>query len=268
MAADAARFTELEAEDSPWWPRACYLEGAAARLSGDPELARRRLEEGERLASAFGAITVRAMCLAQLAALAVAEDSWALASALAKQATDELSKASLDGIATVAPVFAVSALVQAHEGEVESARATIRHARALIEGDSGVAAWVAVEVRLTLAHASLLLADAAAARLLLSEARRVDVAATDLGSLNATLEELTATAAAFSAAGNEGASSLTGAEVRLLRLLPTHLTFAEIGERVHLSRNTVKSQAVSMYRKLDVSSRNDAVERATELGLL
>ena len=37
---------------------------------------------------------------------------------------------------------------------------------------------------------------------------------------------------------------------------------------MHLSRNTVKSQAVSMYRKLDVSSRSDAVERATELGLL
>ena len=268
MAEDAARFTELEPEDSPWWPRACYLEGAAARLSGDPELARRRLEEGERLASAFGAITVRAMCLAQLATLAVAEDSWAIASSLAGQATDELSRASLDGIATVAPVFAVSALVQAHEGEVESARAAIRHARALIEGDSEVAAWVAVEVRLMLARASLLLADVAAARLLLAEARRVAAAAPDLGSLNATLEELAAMATAYSAAGNEGASGLTGAEVRLLHLLPTHLTFGEIGERVHLSRNTVKSQAVSMYRKLDVSSRSDAVERATELGLL
>ena len=268
MAADAARFTELEAEDSPWWPRARYLEGAAARLSGDPERARRQLEEGERLAAAFGSITVRAMCLGQLAALAAAEGSWPLASALAAQATDELRRASLDGIATVAPVFAVSALVHAHKGEVESARATIRHARELIEGDSEVAAWVAVEVRLTLARASLLLADASAARLLLSEARRVAAAARDLGSLSETLEELTAMAEAYSAAGNEGASSLTGAEVRLLRLLPTHLTFGEIGERVHLSRNTVKSQAVSMYRKLDVSSRSDAVERATELGLL
>jgi LuxR family maltose regulon positive regulatory protein len=268
MAEDAARFTEFEAEDSPWWPRACYLEGAAARLSGDAELARRRLEEGERLAGAFGAITVRAMCLAQLATLAAAEATWPLASSLAGQATDELSRASLDGIATVAPVFAVSALVDAHEGEVESARATIRHARALIEEDSEVAAWVAVEVRLMLARASLLLADVAAARLLLSEAGRVATAAPDLGSLTATLEELAATATAYSATGNEGASGLTGAEVRLLRLLPTHLTFGEIGERVHLSRNTVKSQAVSMYRKLDVSSRSDAVERATELGLL
>ena len=268
MGEDAARFTELEAEDSPWWPRACYIEGAAARLSGDADLARRRLEEGERLAAAFGAITVRAMCLAQLAALAVAEESWPRAATLAKQATDELNRAGLIGIVTVAPVFTISALVHAHEGDVEGARAEIRHSRELIEGDSEVASWLAVECRLTLARASLLLADVAAARTLLAEARRVAAAAADLGSLNAALEELTAMAEAFSAAGHEGASSLTGAEVRLLHLLPTHLTFGEIGERVHLSRNTVKSQAVSMYRKLDVSSRSDAVERATELGLL
>ena len=48
------------------------LPGGRRRASvGRPGAARRRLEEGERLASAFGAITVRAMCLAQLAALAV-----------------------------------------------------------------------------------------------------------------------------------------------------------------------------------------------------
>ena len=268
MGEDAARFAELEADDSPWLPRACYVEGASARLSGDAELARRRLEKGERLATAFGMITVRAMCLAQLAALAVDEESWPDAATLARQATDELRGAGLVGIATVAPVYTISALVHAHEGEVDAARAEIRHARELIDGDAEVAPWLAVECRLTLARASLLLADLAAARTLLSEARRAAAAAPDLGSLNDTLEELTATTEVFAAAGPDGASSLTGAEVRLLHLLPTHLTFGEIGERVHLSRNTVKSQAVSMYRKLDVSSRSDAVERATELGLL
>jgi LuxR family transcriptional regulator, maltose regulon positive regulatory protein len=268
MGEDAARFTELEAEDSAWWPRACYMEGAAARLSGDTELARPRLEEGERLAAAFGLVTVRAMCLAQLAALAIAEESWSYAAELAKQATDELLRAGLVGIVTVAPVYTISALVHAHQGEVETARAEIRHSRTLIEEDSEVAAWLAVDCRLTLARASLLLADVAAARTLLGEARRIAATAPDLGLLDGALEELTATAAAYSAAGHEGASTLTGAEVRLLHLLPTHLTFGEIGERVHLSRNTVKSQAVSMYRKLDVSSRSDAVERANELGLL
>ena len=42
----------------------------------------------------------------------------------------------------------------------------------------------------------------------------------------------------------------------------------EIGERLFVSRHTVKSHAMAVYRKLNVSSRNAAVERARELGLL
>jgi LuxR family maltose regulon positive regulatory protein len=268
MGEDAARFTELEVEDSPWRPRACFVEGAAARLTGDAALARRRLEEGERLAAAFGTITVRAMCLAQLAALAVAEESWSLGSSLARQATAELRREGLEDIGTLAPVFAISALILAHQGEVESAREEIRHARRLLGDETQFAPWLAAEGRLNLAHASLLLADVVAARAFLSEARRIAATAADLASLNDVLEELTTMAEAFSAGGQDGPAALTTAEVRLLHFLPTHLTFAEIGERVHLSRNTVKTQAVSVYRKLDVSTRSHAVERATELGLI
>jgi LuxR family transcriptional regulator, maltose regulon positive regulatory protein len=62
-------------------------------------------------------------------------------------------------------------------------------------------------------------------------------------------------------------SSLTTAELRLLPLLPTHLTFAEIGQQLYVSRHTVKTQAISVYRKLGVSSRSQAVQRLQELGL-
>ena len=65
-----------------------------------------------------------------------------------------------------------------------------------------------------------------------------------------------------------GASSLTAAELRLLPLLPTHLSFPEIAEELFLSRNTIKSQANSIYRKLGASTRSQAVARARELGLL
>ena len=56
--------------------------------------------------------------------------------------------------------------------------------------------------------------------------------------------------------------------MRLLPLLPTHLSLPEIGERLFLSRHTIKTQAISIYHKLDVSSRGDAVARAREIGLL
>ena len=62
--------------------------------------------------------------------------------------------------------------------------------------------------------------------------------------------------------------SLTGAELRLLPYLATHLTFPEIASRLFISRNTVKTEAVSIYRKLGASSRSEAIERAIEVGLL
>ena len=65
-----------------------------------------------------------------------------------------------------------------------------------------------------------------------------------------------------------GASSLTAAELRLLPMLSTHLSFAEIAAEMFLSRNTISSQAMSIYRKLGVGSRSQAVARSRELGLL
>jgi LuxR family maltose regulon positive regulatory protein len=64
------------------------------------------------------------------------------------------------------------------------------------------------------------------------------------------------------------ASSLTAAELRLLPLLATHLSFQEIGEQLFVSRNTVKTQAISVYRKFGVSNRSGAIERAVALGLV
>ena len=58
------------------------------------------------------------------------------------------------------------------------------------------------------------------------------------------------------------------AELRILRFLPTHLSFREIAERTYVSANTVKTQANAVYRKLDVSSRSEAVTRARALGVL
>jgi DNA-binding CsgD family transcriptional regulator len=65
-----------------------------------------------------------------------------------------------------------------------------------------------------------------------------------------------------------GKACLAAAELRLLPYLPTYLSFREIGERLSVSPHTVKSQAISVYRKLDVTSRSEAIEHARLLGLL
>jgi LuxR family transcriptional regulator, maltose regulon positive regulatory protein len=65
-----------------------------------------------------------------------------------------------------------------------------------------------------------------------------------------------------------GASALTDAELRLLPMLATHLTFPEIAAEMFLSHNTIKTEATSIYRKLGATSRRQAVARARELQLL
>jgi LuxR family maltose regulon positive regulatory protein len=63
-------------------------------------------------------------------------------------------------------------------------------------------------------------------------------------------------------------SALTAAELRLLPLLSTHLSFAQIAAELFVSPNTAKTHAVSIYRKLDAGTRGQAVARARELGFL
>jgi hypothetical protein len=54
----------------------------------------------------------------------------------------------------------------------------------------------------------------------------------------------------------------------LLPWLATHLSFREIGDRLFVSPTTVKTQALSIYRKLDASSRSEAVMAAVHVGLM
>jgi DNA-binding CsgD family transcriptional regulator len=61
---------------------------------------------------------------------------------------------------------------------------------------------------------------------------------------------------------------MTVAQLRVLDYLPTHLTYTEIAERLFVSRNTVKTHAIAIFRKLGVSSRSEAIVIASRLGLL
>ena len=106
------------------------------------------------------------------------------------------------------------------------------------------------------------------ARQALAEAKRHLGQLTDAPSLRDQFEQLCRRIQPMPEADRACLSSITAAETRVLRLLPTHHSFREIGELLFLSRFTVKSHAHSLYRKLGVSSRSEAVERSRELRLL
>ena len=60
---------------------------------------------------------------------------------------------------------------------------------------------------------------------------------------------------------------LTAAELRILKLLPTS-SYLQMAATLYISRNTVKTRLRSVYRKLGVTSRAEAIERAIDLRLL
>ena len=62
------------------------------------------------------------------------------------------------------------------------------------------------------------------------------------------------------------AGPLTSAELRILKLLPTS-SYSQIAATLYVSRNTVKTHLRSIYQKLGVASRSQAVERAADLRL-
>jgi LuxR family transcriptional regulator, maltose regulon positive regulatory protein len=128
---------------------------------------------------------------------------------------------------------------------------------------------LAVQAWIELARAQLALADLAGARTLMREVDDLLGRRPGLGILVAEAGVLRAQLASQRGSSVPGASALTAAaELRLLPLLSTHLSFPEIAEEMFLFRHTIKSQAVSIYRKLDASSRSQPVTRARELGLL
>jgi LuxR family maltose regulon positive regulatory protein len=61
---------------------------------------------------------------------------------------------------------------------------------------------------------------------------------------------------------------LTNKELEVLRVLRTPMSLREIGAHLYVSPNTVKTHQRALYRKLNVATRTEAVDRARELGLL
>jgi ATP/maltotriose-dependent transcriptional regulator MalT len=64
------------------------------------------------------------------------------------------------------------------------------------------------------------------------------------------------------------AEQLTARERAVLQLLTSRLSLREIGSELHVSLNTVKSHTRAIYRKLSVSGRQQAVQRAHDLAIL
>ena len=164
-------------------------------------------------------------------------------------------------------IHAVAARTALHQGDVPRAQDHLARAARLRPRLTAALPHRAVQTLLELARAHLVLTDAAGARILLREIRDILRQRPHLGLLPAQADQLQSQLDMLHKT-TASAARLTTAELRLLPLLSTHLTFREMSERLYVSPHTVKSQALSLYRKLGVSSRSQAIHRLQQTGLL
>ena len=264
--ANARIAASLEGPDSGWRPIALMLEGSLHEILGDHDKA----DECYAAAIKTGNATAHATVMttyAKRAQLAIAADDWPAASEFVARAEEIRAVWHFNHNVSTLLVNAVNARVAFQANEQQRARESLVRAQLLRPLASHAAPWMSVEGLLALSRAYLAASDHAGARLTLREAEQIVRRRPHLGSLTTQLVE-TRRLLADASSTLIGSSALTTAELRVLPFLPTYLSFQEIAERLMISRNTVKTHAMSIYGKLWASSRGEAVERAVEIGLL
>jgi LuxR family transcriptional regulator, maltose regulon positive regulatory protein len=258
---------EAEGEGGAWRPLACLLRGVASHLRGDREAAIEFLEEGIQ-DGRDTAPAIAALCCAQRAMIAIELCDWDTAAELTDLAVAEAGEHHFAGEPVSALVFAAAAAVRARAGRADEAKGDLRRGVDLLAELGGYVPWYGAETRILLAHASLGLADVLRARTLLAEASRCTRRCPDARIFTQWFEDAWAHIDTLAETSLSGPSSLTIAELRILRFLPSHRSFKEIAGQLGVSANTVKTQAHAVYRKLGAASRSEAVTRASRAGLL
>ena len=267
MRSDAELAASTIAAGSFWRATPILLQGMAHLMSGDVGRADVLFEDAAAEARTAGGTTDACVALAERSLLAMARGAWDLADRHLSAARSVAREANLEDYPPATIMYAVAARLALHEADRPRARLELTRAQRLRPALTYVLPHLAVQARLELARCHLALADAAAARILLREIDEILIRRPGLGAFVRDAEDLRAELSR-ARGSHAGASALTVAELRLLPLLSTHLSFPEIAGELFLSPHTVKSQSRSIYRKLGSSSRSQAVSRARELALL
>ena len=251
---------------SPYRATMLYTEGISYLLEGDLARAEPILARALDLATQAGSLPLAGMILAEQCGVAAERDDWPEVTALARRAATIVETGHFGDYWTSALVYAWASRASAYRGDVGQARFYLGRASRLRPLLTYALPVGSVQALLEMTRSYITLADPEGAAAVLAQVHDILRQRPDLGVLPELAGQLQASLATANARA-VGASSLTAAELRLLPLLATHLSYQEIGERLFVSKNTVKTQAYSAYRKLGVSTRSDAVIRTRELGL-
>ena len=248
---------------SPWWGMAGLIEATSLVAAGaaDPVDA-----FGSAELEARGLPAIHAVTLAQLGLAHLQRGDRARGQALVRDSVEELEGNRLESYSMATMVHCADSYASALRGDRARSEEAADRAVALLEATTGVVARAAIHMRLVLADAALHRRDPGAAAPLLRAATVLLPDEPDAVVLHDWADALQTRLDRQRM--QPDLPELSAAERRVLGQLPTHRSLGEIGDHLCVSRNTIKTHTLSIYRKLFVSGRSEAVDRARELGLL
>jgi LuxR family maltose regulon positive regulatory protein len=267
MLADAKTAVAGLARESNWRPGALVAQGAALMMLDHDEEADGVFAAAAECAAEHGWVETQILALGERALLAADRGDHSAADAHSEQVHRLVVSLEPEGRPARTMEHAATARMLLRHGRWNEARTSLEAARELIPFVNLAMPWLAVQLRIELIRGLITLRDTGPAQELLDETADFLKQAPGLGVLTARTEKLQQEVALIPEREGIHHGGLTPAELRLLPLLATHLSFREIADQLYVSRNTIKTQAISVYRKLGVSSRSDAIAEARRLGL-
>ena len=261
MCEDAELAARLESTPGcSWHAEAQVALGVARWLSGSTQRALHPLALGAREGSIYNP-SAELAALGYLSLIAIEEEEWAAAEEYEARASARLAELGFGTHRRCLPMLLARVAILARDphADVEAAAADVHR---LLE-HMVPHPWIALLTHVVLGEVALTRRDSIEAEAHAAAASALLRRYSDAGVLRSHVDHLRQ-----GVERSRVTEPLTGAEHRVLDLLPTHHTEAQIAEHLYVSRNTVKTHVQSLYRKLGVCSRADAVERARDIGLL
>lgn len=264
---DARRALKLEPEPGHWRSVALTAFGYLSYLTGDLESAKAAITQAiapNHLKQPV--LEMVARCELALVSADYGDEKRAIE--LTHEAREMMEQHGLSGLPQSSLVYLALGRIAADAGDLHEAREMLETALRTRGQLPRLSPWVTLQVLLALAPVRFSQGDQDGARELLRQAQAILKANPDAGTFANQLQKLERSLGRSSQRPAIFGDTLTDRELAVLRLLPSELTHRAIAGELFVSLNTVKSHVRAIYRKMNVTSRLGAVEKARELELI
>jgi LuxR family transcriptional regulator, maltose regulon positive regulatory protein len=246
---------------SPWAALVRFALGSGLYLSGEASQARKPLEEALVLTE-DGQSLVRMVTLSFLSFVATDEGHLEKAESRAREAVALVERLRPYGVPQTSVATIALGRALAERGKLEEAEKELESGLSARRRLPGLSPWPTLNGLLALAPVRAERGDRAGGRAALAEARTILEAYPDAGIFPELLERQERKLRARKPREGQLNEELTESELDVLRLLGGDLSTPQMAQSLYVAPSTVRTQVKSIYRKLGVSSRGQAVEEA------